>query len=90
MHLLDALTLVCSWVLCVSAIRFPQPLEFLVSILELDLHAALLDVPQSQALVGEAGLVLEPPDQRLEFSKFLLYSCGGLSVMHTMCSVKYA
>jgi hypothetical protein len=34
--------------------------------------------------------VLEPPDQKLEFSRFSYYSCGRFSVTHTRCSVKYA
>jgi hypothetical protein len=36
-----------------------------------------------------SGIVLEPPDQRLEFFGFLLYSLGGFSVMHTSYSVKF-
>jgi hypothetical protein len=89
-HLLVALTSVCSSVHCVSAVRFPQPQEFSVSVLEFDLHPALLDVPRSQALVGEVVFFLEPLNQRLQFSGFLLYSYGGFFITHTRCSVKCA
>jgi hypothetical protein len=38
----------------------------------------------------EADLIIEPLDQRLKFSGFSLYSCGGFSVTPTRCSVKCA
>jgi hypothetical protein len=35
-------------------------------------------------------LLFELPELRLKFFKFLLYSCGGFSVMLISCSIKCA
>jgi hypothetical protein len=36
----------------------------------------------------DAGLIVEPPDQMLEFSGFLLYSCVDFLNTSTWCSMK--
>jgi hypothetical protein len=38
----------------------------------------------------DPGLVLEPPDQMLEFFGFSLYSCGDFMDTPARCSLKYA
>jgi hypothetical protein len=39
-------------------------------------------------LQGESGSCSEPPDQRLEFFEFSLFSHGGFSITHIRCLTK--
>jgi hypothetical protein len=40
-------------------------------------------------LAGEVGCVIEPPDQRLDFSSFFLCFARDFFVTHIRCSMKY-
>jgi hypothetical protein len=76
----DLIELFLGSCLCTPSVR-RNACNVVKSFVELPFECELLQV--------EAGIILEPSDERLEFSGFSLYSCGGLSVTPTRCLVKY-